>query len=155
MYQLINWCRMSWIKLRMSELVIQTVQWKKTTETRMLSCLEDGIPGIVSSWDHPYLQNHFRPFGRGTTRSLGDLPTMVSNHLLIGMILQVHPLNFLTLGWSSRFCKGFSYSHHHKYDIFRRGWWNAGCNHHTRITFIFNYGAQPKTSFKPRQNSQI
>ena len=32
-----------------------------------------------------------RPFGRGITRSLRDLLTMVTNHLLTGMILQVGP----------------------------------------------------------------
>ena len=31
----------------------------------------------------------FRPFGRGTTQSFGDLLTMVMNYLLTGMILQV------------------------------------------------------------------
>ena len=31
----------------------------------------------------------FRSFGRGTTPCLGDLLTMVTNHLLTGMILQV------------------------------------------------------------------
>ena len=31
----------------------------------------------------------FRPFGKGTTRSLADLLTMVINHFLNGMILQV------------------------------------------------------------------
>ena len=30
----------------------------------------------------------YKPFGTEITRSLGDLPTMVINHLLIGMILQ-------------------------------------------------------------------
>ena len=45
----------------------------------------------VSSQDHPHLFQPWseRPFGRGTTRSLGDLLTMVTNHLLTGMILQV------------------------------------------------------------------
>ena len=38
----------------------------------------------------PFISHGVRPFGRGpTTRSLGDLETMIINHLLTGMILQV------------------------------------------------------------------
>ena len=50
------------------------------------------IPTInpVNEWlVAPIYKPFRRPFGRGTTRSLGDLITMEINHLLTGMILQV------------------------------------------------------------------
>ena len=38
----------------------------------------------------PFISHEVRPFGMGITRSLGDLLSMVINHLLTGMILQVN-----------------------------------------------------------------
>ena len=49
-------------------------------------------PRTTSKWlgSPPFISHEVRPFGRGpTTRSLGDLLTMVINHLLSWMILQV------------------------------------------------------------------
>ena len=43
----------------------------------------------VSKWLVTPIYKPFRPFGRGTLPYLGDLLTMVINHLLNGMILQV------------------------------------------------------------------
>ena len=44
----------------------------------------------VSKWlGSPPFLTHEWPFGRETLPYLGDLPTMVINHFLIGMILQV------------------------------------------------------------------
>ena len=45
----------------------------------------------------PFISHEFRPFGKGTTRSLGDLLTMVINHLLTGVILQVVVNSWLVL----------------------------------------------------------
>ena len=47
------------------------------------------IPVIRKWWKYHHLYAIKKPFGRGTTRSLGDLITMVINHLLTGMILQL------------------------------------------------------------------
>ena len=43
----------------------------------------------ASKWLVTPIYAPFRPFGRGTTRPLGDLLTMVIYHLLSGMIVQV------------------------------------------------------------------
>ena len=57
--------------------------------------LEDGLPGIVSGWDHPHLSAMNQPFIPRPTRSLGD---EADHHgykprILNGMILQV-------VGWA-------------------------------------------------------
>ena len=54
----------------------------------------DTWKGMADAWRIIPIYKPFRPFVivRGpTTRSLGDLLTMVINHLLTGMILQVVP----------------------------------------------------------------
>ena len=55
--------------------------------------LEDGLPALGYRGDRmgpPFISHEVWPFERGpTTRSLGDLSTMVINHVLTGMILQV------------------------------------------------------------------
>ena len=62
-------------------------------EAKMVDDLEnlEDHRRLMSSWLPPFTSRlgMFRPFGRGTTLSLGDLLSIVIDHVPTGMILQV------------------------------------------------------------------
>ena len=60
-------------------------KWKETN----IGGTHFQLPWLWEEGEAPFRSHGVRPFGRGTTRSLGVLLTMVINHLLVGIILQV------------------------------------------------------------------
>ena len=61
----------------------------KTGQERFLTISGTWRIILVSKWLVTTIYKPFSPFGRGITLLTGDLLTMVINHLLTGMILQV------------------------------------------------------------------
>ena len=96
---LTNIFQMGWFNHQPDEMVSRQYHPKETyalSEALVLDGLKTSHPLDhtwriipVSKWLVTIIYKPFRPFGRGITRSLGDLLTMVINHLLNGMILQV------------------------------------------------------------------
>ena len=67
---------------------------KKTPQEQGGPLLLGGSSHLVSSQDHPQLQAMERPFGRGPTTPVRELTiTIVINHFLTGLILQVSVVN--------------------------------------------------------------
>ena len=61
--------------------------WKESLYSLLVKVYLEDHP--LSKWLVTPIYKPFGPFGRGTTRSLGDVPTMVINHLQV-------------VGWSSK-----------------------------------------------------
>ena len=70
--------------------IVKAGHTTKSYKGTMVNYLEDHPSGCKWLGSPPFVSHKVRPFGKGpTTRSLGDILTMVINHLLTGMILQV------------------------------------------------------------------
>ncbi len=80
--------------------------------------------GLVScKWLVTPIYRPFRPFGRGTTQSLGDFLTMIIKHLLTGMIL----------GWSAKWSPDEQMSYPATWAVKKKSPWRI------HLTFVYEF----------------